>query len=216
MRYIRHSKVMVGDRLPSERKFSELLEVSRSVVRTALARLEEDGYVERQVGVGVLLRQRPPVLSISERAAFDNGGVTLTEMYQARIALEVGAMDWVVQGLTEQDLSELEALVDRMAERIAAGHPIVREDRAFHLRLIQGCRNPVIIQFASIINQYFDQMRFHWPEIPLGRQPDAIDIQHRMIVLALRMRDTEAARQAMRLHFRPLEPYFQNSHQPET
>ncbi len=216
MRYIRQSKVAVGERLPSERKFSELLEVSRSVVRAALARLEREGFVERQVGVGVLLRRRPPSLSFSERAAFDSSSATLAEMYQARIALEVGAMDWVVQGLTEEDLTELETLVDRMAARIAAGQPALREDREFHVRLIAACRNTVIIRFVAIINQYFDQMRFHWPEIPLGRPPDALDVQHRMIVLALRLRDTEAARQAMRLHFRPLRSRFVEVHRDVT
>ena len=49
VRYILRNGVEVGDRLPSERKFSELLEVSRTVVRGALAQLESEGTIQRQV-----------------------------------------------------------------------------------------------------------------------------------------------------------------------
>ena len=131
---------------------------------------------------------------------------TLQEMYQARIALEVGAVEWVVHGLAEEDFLALDALVDRMAERVAEGHPVVQEDREFHLRLIQATHNPVIIKFATLINHYFDQMRTYSPEVAIGRRLDALEVQHRMIVLALRARDVEAARQALRLHFAPLPP----------
>jgi len=57
---------------------------------------------------------------------------------------------------------------------------------------------------ANLINQYFDGMRNYSPEVTIGRQLDTLEMQHRMIVLALRARDVEAARQALRLHFSPL------------
>lgn len=202
VRYILRNGVEVGDRLPSERKFSELLEVSRTVVRSALARLEAQGTIQRQVGVGMILTSRPHLINSTDE--INELNVSLQEMYQARIALEVGAVEWVVHGLAEEDLVVLDALVDRMAERVAEGHPVVKEDREFHLRLIQATHNPVIIKFANLINQYFDGMRTYSPEVAIGRQLDTLEVQHRMIVLALRARDVEAARQALRLHFSPL------------
>jgi GntR family transcriptional regulator, transcriptional repressor for pyruvate dehydrogenase complex len=202
VRYVLRNGVEAGDRLPSERKFSELLEVSRTVVRNALARLEAEGVIQRQVGVGMILTSRPRLLSSVEEISELNAN--LQEMYQARIALEVGAVEWVVQGLAEEDFAALDGLVDRMAQRVAEGHPVVKEDREFHLRLIQATHNPVIIKFANLINHYFDGMRTYSPEVAIGRQLDTLEVQHRMIVLALRARDVEAARQALRLHFSPL------------
>lgn len=204
VRYILRNGVGVGDRLPSERKFSELLEVSRTVVRGALARLEAEGTIQRQIGVGMILTRRPRRISSTDE--INELDATLQEMYQARIALEVGAVEWVVQGLAEEDIVALDALVDRMAALAAEGHPVVREDREFHLRLIQATHNPVIIKFATLINHYFDQMRTYSPEVAIGRPLDALEVQHRMIVLALRAHDVEAARQALRLHFAPLTP----------
>lgn len=202
IRFILRNGVEAGDRLPSERKFSELLEVSRTVVRGALARLETEGTIQRQVGVGMILTSRPQVLSSVDE--INELNATLQEMYQARIALEVGAVEWVMQGLAEEDLLALDALVDRMARRVTDGLPVLKEDREFHLRLIQATHNPVIIKFATLINHYFDQMRTFSPEVAIGRRLDALEVQHRMIVLALRARDVEAARQALRLHFSPL------------
>ena len=54
-RYILRTGAKVGDNLPSERRFSQLLEVSRTIVRAALTQLEEDGYIERRIGMGVVL-----------------------------------------------------------------------------------------------------------------------------------------------------------------
>ena len=114
-------------------------------------------------------------------------------------------MDWVVQGLTEQDLDRLEELVEQMSTQVAAGDPIIQEDWEFHNTLIQACYNPVVIQFASIINnQFFDQVRFYKPNMVINSpRLGMLDIRHRMVLMALRSRDVEAARRAMRMHFLP-------------
>ena len=82
---------------------------------------------------------------------------------------------------------------------------ILKEDREFHNILLRACSNQVIIQFASIIDQYFDRMRIYRPDIAIdSSRLDMMDLRHRMITVALQTRDIEAARQALRLHFLPL------------
>ncbi len=208
VRFILRTGIQVGDRLPSERKFSEMLEVSRTVIRGAFDRLADEGYVEKQVGVGIILCRRPPQLPVENGFDFENINASLQDLYQARIALEVGAIEWVVPGLTGDDLNKLDALVDQITARVKAGAAFTREDREFHRTLIHACSNPVIIQLASVIDQYFDHMRMFYTYYPeRGMDPgrvEMLDVRHRMIVLALRARDVEAARHALRFHFRPL------------
>lgn len=205
VRYILRTGAEPGSRLPSERRFSEMLEVSRTVVRDALDQLATEGFVEKRIGSGRLLVRRPPPIEPENGLPINDLHATLEDLYQARIALEVGAIEWVVQGLTEQDLARLSTLADEMQERIATGDPILLADREFHNILIRACSNPVIIQFASIIDQYFEQMRTYRPDLVIdGWRLDLLDVRHRMIVMALRSRDTEAARQALRLHFLPI------------
>lgn len=207
LRYILRTGTQIGDRLPSERKFSEMLEVSRAVVRGAFDRLAVEGYVEKQVGVGIILLRRPPQVNVENGLDLETANTSLQDLYQARIALEVGAIEWVVLGLTDEDLDRLDYLVDQISARIKAGTAFTREDREFHNTLIRACANPVIIQLASIIDQYFDRMRTYYtyyPERVIDQSHLAtLDARHRMIVMTLRARDVEAARHALRFHFRP-------------
>ena len=205
VRYILRTGAEVGSRLPSERRFSEMLEVSRTVVREALDRLVLDGYVEKRVGAGMILVQRPQSLELTGGLALDDTHTTLQDLYRARIALEVGAVEWVVQGITAGDIEKLTALVEEMRSRIQAGLPILKEDREFHTTLIHACSNSVIIQLALIIDQYFDRMRVYRPDIAInGSRTPSLDVRHHMVVLALQTRDVEVVRQALRLHFLPL------------
>lgn len=49
-----------GDRLPSEKELSDWLEISRSTVRDALARLDTEGVIEKRWGVGTFVAARRP------------------------------------------------------------------------------------------------------------------------------------------------------------
>ena len=72
---IRGGRLKSGDRLPSERTFSDQFGVSRATVRRALGKLTEEGFVEATVGrgsffVGGPLAEPPNVLmSFTELAA---------------------------------------------------------------------------------------------------------------------------------------------------
>ncbi|HRW05374.1 MAG TPA: FCD domain-containing protein [Caldilineaceae bacterium] len=206
IRYIHQSNLQPGTRLPSERRFSELLEVSREVVRGALERLEVEELVERRAGSGVYLLQVPSPMPLSLNLTEMQSTVTLRELYEARIALEVGSMEWIVEQITEQELAELEEVVNRFAERMAAGLPVVREDREFHLLLMKASHNAILLQFSSVVQQFFDQLREFAPRMVINSQPDEGDMaeRHRMVIDALRQRDVAKAQQAMRMHFNPL------------
>jgi len=206
IRYINQSNLRPGARLPSERKFSELLEVSREVIRGALERLEQDDLVERRAGSGVYLLQMPSPMDLSLNLAEMQSTITLRELYQARIALEVGSMEWIVDQITEQELAELEDVVNRFADRMAAGLPVVREDREFHLLLMKASHNAILLQFSSIVQQFFGQLRELAPRFVIDMQPDEgrMAERHRQVIDALRQRKVEEAQQAMRIHFNPL------------
>lgn len=206
IRYIHQSNLQPGVRLPSERRFSELLEVSREVVRGALERLEQEQLVERRAGSGVYLLQLPSPMPLALNLAEMQSTITLRELYQARIALEVGSMEWIVEEITDPELAQLTLVVNRFAERMAAGLPVVREDREFHLLLMKASRNAILLQFSSVVQQFFEQLRELAPRLVINSQPDEGDMaeRHRLVINALRRRDVDTAQQAMRMHFNPL------------
>jgi DNA-binding FadR family transcriptional regulator len=206
VRYINQSNLVPGARLPSERKFSELLEVSREVIRGALEQLEQEAIVERRAGSGVYLLQLPSPMPLAVNLTAIQSTITLRDLYQARIALEVGSMEWIVEKITEDEIVELEEVLTRFAMRMAEGLPVVREDREFHLLLMKVSRNPILLQFSSIVQQFFDHLREFAPRMVIDMQPDEglMAGKHRQVIEALRRRNVEEAQRAMRLHFNPL------------
>lgn len=55
-----------GDKLPSERKLCEIYDISRTTVREALRKLEEDGYVIRKQGDGSYVQMKPISQNLSK------------------------------------------------------------------------------------------------------------------------------------------------------
>lgn len=60
---IQTNQYKIGEKLPSEKKFSERLGVSRTALREALQKLEMDGYVDRRHGVGTFVIAKGPSFS---------------------------------------------------------------------------------------------------------------------------------------------------------
>jgi DNA-binding GntR family transcriptional regulator len=60
---IRARRIGIGDTLPGELELTERFGVSRHTVREALRKLEELGLIDRQQGVGTVVRARQPIQS---------------------------------------------------------------------------------------------------------------------------------------------------------
>ena len=127
-----------GARLPTERQLSIDLGVTRSSVRTALALLEAQGRISREVGRGTFLRALPAA-DAGWRAgrggrdqpdpgrASSSADFAPADVMTIRRLLEPPAMVLVVAWATAADLEEM----DRC---LALG------DRAAHVRGIRGLR----------------------------------------------------------------------------
>lgn len=62
LKYIKNEKLSAGNKIPPERKLSELLQVSRSSVREGVRVLELLQYVESRQGGGTYVSESPPYL----------------------------------------------------------------------------------------------------------------------------------------------------------
>jgi len=92
-----------GDRLPSEVDLADQLGISRPTLREALLRLEQEGVVSRQHGVGTFVSSRTPILE---------AGLEVLESLERqahRIGLktEVVYLDVVERPATSEELSML-------------------------------------------------------------------------------------------------------------
>lgn len=203
MRDAEHAGLRVGERLPTERRLADDLGVSRTVVRHALSRLEAEGAISREVGRGTYIRQFPPAEPASSEPA---GGIDVTDVGPAdvmavRLLLEPQAMPMVVAKATARDIEEVDQC---LAGGDTAGSYADFEvwDLAFHQCLINAAHNPLLLRlYACVEAARHGQM---WGD--LKRRNDSTErrtryqAQHRAIAAALRVRNSDAAAAAMRVH----------------
>ena len=186
-----------GQRLPSERELAEEFEVSRPTIREAMLALEIRGMVEARHGSGVYVTENPhPERSAPE---LDIGAFELTE---ARALFEGEAAALAATVITDEEVRELERTIEDMVAENQGDVHGEQADRRFHLLIAQATRNVAIV---SVVEQLWD-LRYNSPLCRhtlekarrVGVKP-RID-EHRELLEALRARDPQWARRAMRDH----------------
>jgi len=93
----------MGDRLPSERAFSDEFEVSRASVREALRVLEAMGIVRRSTGSGpesgaILIDKPAAGLGSAMRLHIASGATSVRDVVEMRLLIEKWALPAVAMG----------------------------------------------------------------------------------------------------------------------
>jgi DNA-binding GntR family transcriptional regulator len=185
-----HRAILRGDFQPNERLVEmdlvQLYNVGRAAIRTALARLEQDGLVEREPNRGARVR------AISEEEAI--------ERTEARGVLEGLAARYAARNVTDAEIAELRAIVGEMETCLAEGDLLGISERngRLHDRLLQIANNKTVTRLIEHLHIQHVRSQFHLILLP-GR-PQRSVAEHRAIVEAIASRDPDAAEAAMRYH----------------
>jgi DNA-binding FadR family transcriptional regulator len=192
---IHDRELPAGAPMPTEPQLMDHLGASRNSVREAIRALQALGIVEIRHGYGTFVGRASldalaPSLTFRVRTG---GGIrALHDLVEVRELLEVGLIGGVVGTVSDARFAALDALVNGMAHDSGA-------DRAFHALLYEGCGNELVLQLIAMFWDVYHEVG------DLLAPPDDRASQtvanHRRIVDALRAKDREAAREAMRLHF---------------
>ena len=186
-----------GTRLPAERKLAERFEVSRPTVREAIIALELAGCVEVKGGSGVYVTDQ-------EASGFAPGesDIGAFEILQARIMFEGEAAGLAAREMTAEELTELESILQEMVAENATEATAEVADEKFHLHIARCTHNDAVVSVcehlwrlrnsSSVSARILEKVR------QAGSKP-RID-EHRKILDAIKSRDPEAARNAMRDH----------------
>jgi GntR family transcriptional regulator, transcriptional repressor for pyruvate dehydrogenase complex len=189
-----------GDRLPPERELAVEMGVSRNVVREALRTLVDANVLEARQGAGVFVASldmesliEPLELVLSLEHA------TLQSLAQARLVIEPGIAALAAVHGSDDDVRALEALV---AEGLRKGEDAsarnLEIDVELHARIVRMAGNPFLIRIMESVSRLARSSRDFTNAVP--RMREAAHADHERIVAALRARDPEAAREAMRQH----------------
>lgn len=183
--------------LPTERELSSQLGVSRSVVREAAKRLESQGLVEIQHGIGIkAVDKLHKPLSGSLSLAIPDEGERLRQLNEARLAIEPEAARLAAGKATAAQVRELKRL-HRELERASDSAAAIEADMAFHRALAEASGNQI---FRLILDSLAD-LGLASRRRTIGRVGKESAIEHHLpIIAAIERHQPEAAGAAMRFH----------------
>ncbi|MBB3062605.1 FadR/GntR family transcriptional regulator [Microbulbifer rhizosphaerae] len=186
-----------GTRLPAERKLAERFEVSRPTVREAIIALELAGCVEVKGGSGVYVVDAE--VGVFKAGESDIGPF---EILQARIMFEGEAAGLAARQMTEAELEGLERILEEMIAENATEANAEVADEKFHLHIARSTRNDAVVSVCEHLWQLRNSSSVSARILEKVRQTGSrprIE-EHRRILDALKRRDADAARSAMRDH----------------
>ncbi len=174
-----------GDRLV-EAELARKMNLSRAPVREALRRLEYEGLLEKRQRRGFIVHYLSPD--------------ALHEIYELRMLLEPILFRCAATRITDQDVSRLKSIVNRMREAGIRGDwpTVVNTDREFHYEVARLANRPYTARLLEHLNQqvrtFIALLREHYPR--MERMAD----EHDELLIALASRDPDRAAYAISEH----------------
>jgi DNA-binding GntR family transcriptional regulator len=182
--------IVSGRLQPKERlveaDLTEALGVGRSAVRTALARLQQEGLVEHERNRGAWVRL------VDEREA--------VEILEARAVLEGLAARQAAHKASAREIAALRRILGRMRRLLDAGDLLGASDEnaALHRRLLEIAGHDTATRLISTLKSQL--VRFQYRTILLPGRSERSLAEHAAIVDAVADRDPDRAEVAMRTH----------------
>ncbi|WP_437376859.1 FadR/GntR family transcriptional regulator [Inquilinus limosus] len=200
LRSIKSGAYEADERLPTEHELAAEFQVSRPVVRDALKRLRDQGFVYSRQGSGSFVRR----FGLKEPLGF--GQVEnishLQQCYEFRLTLEPEA---AAQAAERHDAQSLQAIQDALElMRDATNRHRHREDAdyMFHLAIARASRNQYFAKAMEALKDHIAVgMQFHGLSLKLTAHGlREVFEEHNAIFEAIRDRKPDLARAQMRSH----------------
>lgn len=199
---ILEGKLKSGDKLPTEQELGERFLASRTAVREAIKMLEAIGLVEIKRGNGTYIAHNPTSSTIQTLFL----GIVLqhstkNQIYEFRKALEIGALEVIIDRCTDEDVKKMEVAIEKMesllecegdnVENLDAAHC----DLLFHHEYMQATHNPLLIALSEGAWEVF----FKSIKSSISTKEDVLRTvgNHRRILKSIKRRDFEIARKAI-------------------
>lgn len=188
-----------GDRLPSERALAERLGISRPSLRAGLRSLIATGILRARQGSGTFIVEGPPALdSAPLKLLAALHGFSFKQMFEARRIIEETVSGLAAERRSEAQADAIEAEVDAMKASLEEPLRYLVHDIRFHQAIGAASGNPILATLVEMVSSVMYQTRRE----TIARAHDFSQSleNHQRINRAIRARDPEKARAAMRQH----------------
>jgi GntR family transcriptional repressor for pyruvate dehydrogenase complex len=197
-------KLRPGDKLPSERELAENLGVSRSSIRDAIRSLELMGVVEPRQGAGTIVCEISTNSLANPLAnALKRKEDLVNELLDFRKMLEPPLAARAATHASVDEIAEMEEILARQDKKQRQGESTIAEDSEFHYSIALASGNSVVLKVLDILMDLLRETRER--SLQIQGRPQKSLAGHRRILSAIKRRDAEAAKAAMRRHIEDIE-----------
>jgi DNA-binding FadR family transcriptional regulator len=164
--------------------------------------------LESRQGKGMLIRRADPAHAVARCLPFyPHSADDLSSLSRLRYVIEIGAVDLVIAGASQEQIESLNKLARDYAVAVEGSHgrPKIQQinqlDLAYHQLLLEMTHDSLVTDMHQVLARYFNlenQTRRSW-------QPQQASVwEHTAMAQAIRDRDVERTRALLRQHLKGL------------
>jgi len=194
-----YRELQPGDTIPKETELATLMGVSRTVIRESLNRLKTMDLIESKKHKGTIIKS-PDLSAILRKSIIPRmlDHRTLMNIFEIRLALEVGMSDFIFSRKKEADIEELSALADLEPDHSESILFDMNQELKFHGKLYQMTGNDTLEDFQTLLLPAFQYVYSSGMLKSKGKRRKYIS--HRGLVSLLDAGTADEFREGMRSH----------------
>jgi len=202
-------KYKEGEKLPSEHELTEILGVSRVVVREAIRNLENAGLLEIKRGPagGAFVRpMKHDAVSNLVRDILRLGHTSVAEIMEVRLHIEPIVAGLAAQRRTPEDIEMLDKVVENVP-KVKRGYKYFAWNVDFHRLVAKASHNSMYDLLVNILMDITLELI-----LSINRSNRAVHdtTSHPNIVEKIKQGDAEETKRAFRDHLEEIVPLLEN------
>jgi len=193
-----------GSRFPSQKDLCETENVSRTVVREAVARLAAQGLTTSRQGSGVFVAETAQYRAFQVTRDELSELADVIKLLEMRLAVETEMAALAAARRTTADIGAIREALARMDEVMGDPETAARADSAFHLAIARATQNDYFVRLVDFLGVRLVPPRnlYLRDESEEAHRAYAAKVraEHEALVDAIVRMDTVRAREAARHH----------------
>lgn len=194
----------IGDKLPKEAEIVQTYDVSRTVVREALSRLQAAGFVESRHGIGTFVINR----AIGAGLRMDYVTIVTAQdvlaLLELRVGVESESAALAAERRSTADLIKLEEQLAAFNDDTKRGGDGAKADYNFHLQVAIATHNKYFVEFISRLdNILIPRAQLDTPGLIEGERKkyySLISKEHDAVFKAIKVKNKIDAKALMLAH----------------
>ncbi len=201
----------VGAKLMPEHDLAQQYGVGRSSMREAVRALEVAGYLRSTHGVGVfVINDHPRSAGVFDQVL--TGGYTMSDLFEARIAVESKTAELAARRLTDHHRELIQSILAAASDPDISHERFVELDGRFHRQVAEASGNPLLLHIWESLAAQF--VEYSNKVITLPGRLERAHRDHCAIAEAIVARDGDKASTAAREHVSAVQRELQHESAP--